>query len=57
MPITHRLSYERPPCPKCQMGMIVVDGFKADFERRTFECLKCGHLEAPEKSSSRIYAA
>jgi hypothetical protein len=28
-----------PPCPICQMTMIVVDGFGEEREQKTFECL------------------
>jgi hypothetical protein len=37
-----------PPCPICDMGMIVVDCHKLDHERQTFECLRCGHVDQPE---------
>ncbi len=36
-------------CPKCGMGMIVVAGFGLDPERKTRECLQCGHIEKPTK--------
>jgi Zn ribbon nucleic-acid-binding protein len=39
---------ERPPCPECQVGMIVVDGFGLELEKQTVECLKCGHVERPD---------
>jgi hypothetical protein len=35
------------PCPACDMGMIVVDGYDLDPKRQTFECLRCGHVEYP----------
>jgi hypothetical protein len=34
-----------PPCPVCDMGMIVVDGYRLDFKNQTLECLRCGHVE------------
>lgn len=37
----------RPRCPRCQTRMITsaLAEEPAGFERRTFECLKCGHSE------------
>jgi Zn ribbon nucleic-acid-binding protein len=35
---------DRPCCPKCQTGMIVIDGFGRELEAKTFECLQCGHV-------------
>jgi hypothetical protein len=45
-----------PPCPVCDMGMIVVDGYRLDFKNQTFECLRCGHVEYPD-SKTRKQAA
>jgi Zn ribbon nucleic-acid-binding protein len=36
-----------PPCPVCEMRMLVTDGFKLDRERQTLECLRCGHVDRP----------
>jgi transcription elongation factor Elf1 len=37
----------RPRCPRCQTRMITAafSDRPEGFERRTFECLKCGHSE------------
>jgi hypothetical protein len=37
----------RPRCPRCQTRMITTafSDRAAGFERRTLECLKCGHSE------------
>jgi Zn ribbon nucleic-acid-binding protein len=37
----------RPRCPQCQTRMITsaLSEEPEGFERRTFECLKCGHCE------------
>jgi hypothetical protein len=37
----------RPPYPECKMRMITVGGFGMDMDRKTFECLHCGHVEKP----------
>jgi hypothetical protein len=42
-----RAAAERPRCPECQMRMMPVEGLNRDPDRRTFECLRCGHLERP----------
>jgi hypothetical protein len=41
------LPIQRPHCPKCQMRMIsiAVTAAAKGFEDRTFECMKCGHVE------------
>jgi|HubBroStandDraft_2_1064218.scaffolds.fasta_scaffold83202_2 hypothetical protein len=46
-----------PPCPVCDMGMIVTDGFKRDRERQIFECLRCGHIDGPTAKILRKQAA
>jgi hypothetical protein len=46
-----RAAAERPACPECQMHMIPIDGFNRD--RRTFECLRCGHVEKPQGRRSQ----
>jgi ribosomal protein S27AE len=40
---------ERVRCPKCEMSMIIVEGFHS--ERQKFECLRCGHIERPRAHS------
>jgi hypothetical protein len=44
------LRFQRPRCPKCTMRMITtgVSPGPDGFERRTFECLKCGHTETKQ---------
>jgi hypothetical protein len=31
--------------------MIVAGGFGLDPEHKTFECLRCGHIEKPETTA------
>jgi Zn ribbon nucleic-acid-binding protein len=40
--------FVRPNCPKCDMAMIVTQGFDREQDHQTFECLRCGHVEAPQ---------
>ena len=56
MPIRTFPRNESPPCPNFGMNMISISGLKLDPERRTFECLRCGHLEVPQ-TEQRIQAA
>jgi hypothetical protein len=54
------LPIQRPRCPRCQMHMVTtaVSPDAQGYENRTFECLKCHHLETrlmvadPIKSSA-----
>jgi hypothetical protein len=46
-----------PPCPVCDMGMIVVDGYKLHRERQTIECLRRGHIDLPIHKIPRKQAA
>jgi tRNA(Ile2) C34 agmatinyltransferase TiaS len=41
------LPVHRPRCPQCQKRMITVgiELMSDGFERRRFECRKCGHAE------------
>jgi hypothetical protein len=41
------LPIQRPRCPKCEIRMVTIWASQtADgIEQRTFECLKCHHLE------------
>ena len=41
------LPAQRPRCPKCPMRMVSTEVTDAadGFEDRTFECMKCGHVE------------
>jgi hypothetical protein len=41
------LPIHRPRCPDCQTRMITIAiaAGPEGFERRTFECRKCGHVE------------
>ena len=45
------LPTQRPRCPKCHVRMISIavtaaaKGAAKGFEDRTFECVKCGHVE------------
>lgn len=43
----------RPECSDCGMNMIVAKGFDLDRELQTFECLRCGHIEKPQKQRSQ----
>lgn len=40
-------SYDRPPCPACNMNMITTDRLEEGKknERRVLHCLRCGHTE------------
>jgi hypothetical protein len=37
----------REVCPSCGMNMVVVAGRNLDPEKRTYECLRCGHRLIP----------
>lgn len=41
------LPAQRPRCPKCPMRMVstAVTDAAEGFEDRTFECMRCGHVE------------
>jgi hypothetical protein len=41
------LPIQRPHCPKCQIRMVTnaVSPEADGFESRTFECLRCHHVE------------
>jgi hypothetical protein len=41
------LSGPQDDCPECDMAMIVTEGFDREPDHQTFECLRCGHVEAP----------
>lgn len=41
--------YARPNCPKCDMAMIVTEGFDRESDHQKLECLRCGHVEAPQQ--------
>jgi transcription elongation factor Elf1 len=45
--------FVRPDCPKCRMAMIVSAGFDLEHKHQTFECLRCGHIEAPQALQQR----
>jgi hypothetical protein len=38
---------ETPPCPKCQgaMTLLRIRPGRLNFDARTFECVKCSHVE------------
>jgi hypothetical protein len=40
------LGNDRPDCPDCSMRMISFDGVK--YDKKTFERLRCGHIEQPK---------
>jgi uncharacterized paraquat-inducible protein A len=48
---------EHPPCPKCDMGMVVTNGYNLDWRHQTFECLRCGHIDLPAEKIGRKQAA
>jgi len=48
-PSTYLSPLERPHCPKCvqaRMLLSKVETGPSGFDRRTFECQKCGHVHA-----------
>ena len=47
-PASELPSTSRPRCPKCKMRMVTasVSPGPEGFERRIFDCRKCGHSEA-----------
>jgi transposase len=49
VPSTYLSPLERPRCPKCvqaRMSLSQVETGPLGFDRRTFECQKCGHVLA-----------
>jgi hypothetical protein len=45
---------ERPRCPSCQQNRMLLSKLEArpaGFDRRTFECQKCGRVQATIVSS------
>jgi predicted RNA-binding Zn-ribbon protein involved in translation (DUF1610 family) len=40
-------SSTRRDCPKCGMLMIVTKDFALKPDKRTYECLRCGHIIEP----------
>jgi Zn ribbon nucleic-acid-binding protein len=47
-PASHSNFITRSPCPKCSTTMLLasIEPDGADHDRRTFECLECGHSES-----------
>jgi predicted RNA-binding Zn-ribbon protein involved in translation (DUF1610 family) len=43
----------RPDCPACGMHMISVTDVSLVPGRRTYECLRCGHVSEPDGPESR----
>jgi hypothetical protein len=37
----------RPGCPKCNMNMIVLNTVSIVPGKKTYECLRCGHVSEP----------
>ncbi len=50
------LPIQRPRCPKCQTRMVSKSVSRAQdgFERRQFECLKCGQSETRVMASDPL---
>jgi predicted RNA-binding Zn-ribbon protein involved in translation (DUF1610 family) len=44
----------RPDCPACGMHMIVVNEVSIVPGKRTYECLRCGHVAQPQSRGSRV---
>jgi hypothetical protein len=46
----------RPRCVKCQKRMVTTDVSPGPegFEHRTFECLKCGHVDSKVLASDPL---
>jgi hypothetical protein len=49
LPSKYLSPLERPRCPKCvqaRMSLSKVEAGPAGFDRRSFECQKCGHVHS-----------
>jgi uncharacterized Zn finger protein len=49
VPSTYLSPLERPRCPRCvqaRMRLSKVETESSGFDRRTFECQKCGHVHS-----------
>jgi hypothetical protein len=54
VPSTYLSPLERPRCSKCvqaQMLLSKVETGPSGFDRRTFECQKCGHVHTMDMAS------
>jgi hypothetical protein len=49
VPSTYLSPLERPRCPKCvqaRMSLSKIETGPSGFDRRTFDCQKCGHVHS-----------
>jgi hypothetical protein len=46
----------RPGCPKCGMHMIILNNVSIVPGRKTYECLRCGHVSEPGDPAPRAPA-
>lgn len=50
---------ESDPCPKCQGSMLLarINPGRLNFDLRSFECVKCGHVEKTLVATDPIRSA
>jgi hypothetical protein len=50
------LPIQRPCCPKCEIRMVTVWASRTPdgIEQKTFECLKCHHIEIRPTATDRL---
>jgi hypothetical protein len=56
----HIAAIERPRCPHCQQNRMLLSKLEAGpsgFDRRTFECQKCGRVETAVVSRDPMKSA
>jgi hypothetical protein len=56
---TSPIVVESDPCPKCQGSMILarIKPGRLNFDLRTFECVKCNHIEKTLVATDSIRSA
>jgi hypothetical protein len=56
-PSAHISAIERPRCPQCRQNRMLLSKLEAGppgFDKRTFECQKCGRVETTVASRDPI---